>query len=118
LEDAERYEGQTEDDEEGDDAAVRPGVGHVPPFESEQEADDGRDKDDGADGIEAPEGGPPRLLLPRVRFQSEEEQNPDGRHAAQRQIDVEAPAPGDQIGERSAQLERERDASAGRSDGR
>ncbi|CBF73392.1 hypothetical protein AN7855.2 [Aspergillus nidulans FGSC A4] len=70
------------DDKEGDVAAIRPGASCTTPRKREEEADNGRNEDDGADGIKAPEYLPPGLLALPLWLQPEKQQT-DGRYAAQ-----------------------------------
>ena len=72
-------DGEPEEDEERDDAAVSPFVDHAAPLEGEQEADDGGDEDGGSEGVEVLEGDPEGLLLAlRLLLELEEEEEADG----------------------------------------
>ena len=92
-----------EQHEERDDAAVGPGVRGAAPLQREQQAHDGGHEDDGADGIELLEALPEadgRALLALGAL--EEEHDDAAGDGAERQVDVEAPAPGDVVGEGAA----------------
>lgn len=97
LDEDEAGEEDAEEDEEGNDAAVLPGVEGAAPLEGEEQADDGGDEEQVAEGVEAhdfvDEGGGfapgPGLL----GFGEEEEDDDDG-DGADGEVDEEAPSPG------------------------
>ncbi|CAI4217741.1 unnamed protein product [Parascedosporium putredinis] len=93
-----------ETDEGADDDGGAPGLGLATLFESEHEADDGAHDEGSADDVHVEE-----LFAPsRGRGQggargAEEEEDDGGGDAADGQVDVEAPTPGDAVGEDAAQ---------------
>ena len=93
-------------DQQPDNCAAVPGVGLSAVLEGENKADDGAHGQHDAHGIHLQE-----LLLPagldddggRRGREVEEEEDEDGGNAADGQVDVEAPAPADALGEGAAE---------------
>ena len=94
----EEKEADAGDDEEGDDAAAGPGVGGAAPLQGDEEADDSREEEGGAEDVELREALAPgeraiRRVFAAVGDGFEEEENDGKRDAADGEVDVEAPAP-------------------------
>lgn len=86
----------------GNDATTVPGVLEAAPLQGEQEADDAGDQQQGADGVELGELLAEGQLGGLAVGQVEQKGNDHQGHAAEGQVDVEAPAPGDVGGEGAA----------------
>ena len=91
-------EADAEDDEEGDDPAAGPGVGGPAPLQRDEEADDPREEEGGAEDVDLREALAPgeravRRVLAPVGDGFEEEEDDGERDAADGEVDVEAPAP-------------------------
>lgn len=83
LEGHEADDGESEEDEEGDDAAVGPFVDDAAPLQGEEEADDGGHEDGGAEGVQVLKGNPEGLLLALgLLLELEEEEEADGGDGA------------------------------------
>lgn len=95
LHGAEADEEQAKEDEEHDDSRVGPGVLGAAPLESEEEADDCGQEEDGANRVELLEAGSEAdgaFFLTRGRF--EEEGYGDERDGTNWEVDVETPEAG------------------------
>jgi hypothetical protein len=95
------------DDQQGDDAAAFPGVLGAAPLEGEQQADDGGEEEGCALEVEFAdllrEGGVDLCGLP---LDGEEGDDEGGGYGAEGEVDVEAPAPGEVVGEGAAEAGR------------
>lgn len=110
LPDLDREEADDEeagDDQQGDDAAALPGVLGAAPLEGEQQADDGGEEEGCAFEIEFAdllrEGG---VDLGGLPLDGEEGDDEGGSYGAEGEVDVEAPAPGEVVGEGAAEAGR------------
>ena len=96
----------TEENEADDNAPTRPWILRAAPLKSKETTDDG-DNEDGSTGkvqlhgTGRPEG---NALLGLAGWGMKEEENDGQGHGAQRKVDVEAPSPGNVVGEGAAQV--------------
>lgn len=103
LESDKTDDGEAEENEQGNDAAVTPFVDDTTPLEGEQEADDGGHEDGSAERVEVLESNPERLLLAlRLLLKLEEGEKTNGRHGTNWKVDVETPSPCELLGEGSS----------------
>lgn len=103
-------EEQAKEDEEDDDADVGPVVRAAAPLQGEDETDDGREEEEGAEGVEFDDLFAPGGRLACEAVGAEEEDDGGGGDTAEGQIDVETPSPGD-VGCKDAAQYRAEDAS-------
>lgn len=98
-----------EDHEQGDDASTLPGVDGATPLQGEQQANDSGNEEKGSFQIHLSkllhEG---QILLDFFAGNLEEEDDEDGGDEAERQVDVETPAPRDVIRECASHPTRKR----------
>lgn len=100
-EDAEQDGGE---DEQQDDAPVRPGILGAAPLKGEEQADDGWHEDCCSERVEALDALDEGVVVSDCAFGvREEECDHEDSDRADGQVDPEAPAPGDLVGEDSAE---------------
>lgn len=92
-------------DKKANDARVAPGIVGTTPLQSQEEADDGRDEDGAADEVELQNALKDGEALREFGVALDVDHPHDNGHgeAADGEINVEAPAPGDIVGKRAAE---------------